>query len=214
MSKIRFRYQKTGKAKYISHLDLMSTMQRAFLRAGIKLQYSGGFNPHPYMSAALPLPVGCESLCELMDVGIDSNDLPDEKDYLLPEGLKITEAYIPTRKFNDIKWIGISCRLHYFDRSSDMTADTIIDLFNKTSLVIQKKTKSGTSTIDIAPFIRDVKINNGDAVDMTAKISAQNPTVNQNDILTVLSSGGNILTPDDIEVKRIDIYDADMLLFK
>jgi len=214
MSKIRFRYQKTGKAKYISHLDLMSTMQRAFLRAGIKLKYSEGFNPHPYMSAALPLPVGCESLCELMDVGIDSNDLPDEKDYLLPEGLDITEAYIPTRKFNDIKWIGINCRLHYFDRSSDMLAEMLIDHFSKTSLVIPKKTKSGTSYIDIAPFIRDVKISRGDTVEMTAKISAQNPTINQNDIENSLSIGDKILTPDDIELKRIDIYDADMLLFR
>jgi len=214
MSKIRFRYQKNGRAKYISHLDLMSTMQRAFLRAGIKLKYSEGFNPHPYMSAALPLPVGCESLCELMDVGIDGNDLPDKYDHLLPEGLAITEAYIPARKFNEIKWIGINSRLHYFDRSSEVAADQIIDLFSKPSLVIQKKTKSGTSTIDIARFIRDVKISCGEAVDMTAKISAQNPTVNQNDIVSVLSSGGNILTPDDIELKRIDIYDADMLLFR
>ena len=214
MSKVRFRYQKTGKAKYISHLDLMSTMQRAFLRAGIKLKYSGGFNPHPYMSAALPLSVGCESLCELMDVGIDCNDLPDVNSHLLPEGLDIIEAYIPVRKFNDIKWIGIDCRLHYFDRSSDVISEMLIDLFNKTSLVIPKKTKSGTSTIDIARFIRDVKIGCGDAVEMTAKISAQNPTINQNDIVSMLSSGGNNLTTDDIEVKRIDIYDADMLLFR
>jgi len=214
MNKIRFRYQKTGKAKYISHLDLMSTMQRAFLRAGIKLKYSEGFNPHPYMSAALPLFVGCESLCELMDVGIVSKDLPDQYGHLLPEGLKITEAYIPVRKFNDIKWIGINCRLHYFDRPSDEIAGMLIDLFNKTSLVIPKKTKSGTSVIDIARFICDVKVSSGDAVEITAKISAQNPTINQNDILNVLGSGGSILTPDDIEVKRIEIYDADMLLFK
>jgi len=214
MNKIRFRYQKTGKAKYISHLDLMSTMQRAFLRAGIKLKYSEGFNPHPYMSAALPLSVGCESLCELMDVGIGSNDLPEKNDHLLPEGLYITEAYVPVRKFNDIKWIEINCRLHYFDRSSDLIAEMLIEHFNKKSLVIPKKTKSGTSTIDIARFIRDVKIGCGDAVEMTAKISAQDPTINLNDIVNVLSSGGNILTPDDIEVKRIDIYDADMLLFR
>jgi len=149
-----------------------------------------------------------------MDVGIDSNDLPEKNDYLLPDGLDITEAYIPVRKFNDIKWIGIDCRLHYSDRSADMTAEMFIDHFNKKSHVIPKKTKSGTSYIDIAPFIRDVKISCGDAVEMTAKISAQNPTIIQNDIVNSLSSGDNILTPDDIELKRIDIYDADMLLFR
>ena len=70
MSKIRLLYSKTGKAKYISHLDLMATMRRALLRAGIELKYSEGFNPHPYMSVALPLPVGCSSICELIDIGI------------------------------------------------------------------------------------------------------------------------------------------------
>ena len=77
MSKIRVRYSKTGKARYISHLDLMSTMQRAFIRAGVRLKYSEGFNPHPYISVALPLPVGCGSVCELMDIGLMDIGLTD-----------------------------------------------------------------------------------------------------------------------------------------
>jgi len=77
MSKIRVRYSKTGTARYISHLDLMTTMQRAFIRAGVRLKYSEGFNPHPYISVALPLPVGCGSLCELMDIGLTDTGLVD-----------------------------------------------------------------------------------------------------------------------------------------
>ena len=34
MDKLRLRFTKTGRAVYISHLDLMHTMQRAFSRAG------------------------------------------------------------------------------------------------------------------------------------------------------------------------------------
>ena len=45
--KLRLRFEKTGRAVYISHLDLMHTMQRAFNRAGYHLKYSEGFNPHP-----------------------------------------------------------------------------------------------------------------------------------------------------------------------
>ena len=63
----RLLFEKTGDAVYISHLDLMRTMTRAFLRAGCRLKYSEGFNPHPNISIALPLSVGCEILCELMD---------------------------------------------------------------------------------------------------------------------------------------------------
>ena len=44
MDKLRLRFEKTGRAVYISHLDLMATMQRAFSRAGLELKYSEGFN--------------------------------------------------------------------------------------------------------------------------------------------------------------------------
>ena len=67
MDKLRLRFEKTGRAVYISHLDLMHTMQRVFSRAGFELKYSEGFNPHPQISVVLPLSVGTGSLCELMD---------------------------------------------------------------------------------------------------------------------------------------------------
>ena len=53
--KLRLRFSKTGRAVYISHLDLMQTMQRAFSRAGFALKYTEGYNPHPLISIALPL---------------------------------------------------------------------------------------------------------------------------------------------------------------
>ena len=58
MDKLRLRFEKTGRAVYISHLDLMQTMQRAFARAEYDLKYSEGFNPHPQISILLPLSVG------------------------------------------------------------------------------------------------------------------------------------------------------------
>ena len=53
---------------YISHLDLLRTFQRVFLRQGIVLRHSQGFHPHPILSFALPLSVGQESVCELLDL--------------------------------------------------------------------------------------------------------------------------------------------------
>ena len=56
MSEQRILFAKYGTAKYISHLDLMHTMERAFLRAGIAIRHTAGFHPHPYVSIPLPLP--------------------------------------------------------------------------------------------------------------------------------------------------------------
>ena len=78
MDKLRLRFKKTGRAVYISHLDLMHTMQRAFSRAGYELRYSEGFNPHPQISIALPLSVGAGSVCEIMDFRLkDEADLSE-----------------------------------------------------------------------------------------------------------------------------------------
>ena len=52
----RIQFVKTGRACYISHLDLMRTFQRAFLRAGIHIRHTEGFNPHAYVSIPLPPP--------------------------------------------------------------------------------------------------------------------------------------------------------------
>ena len=68
MAKLRLRFAKEGRAVYISHLDLLRTFQRVFLRQGIVLRHSQGFHPHPILSFALPLSVGQESVCELLDL--------------------------------------------------------------------------------------------------------------------------------------------------
>ena len=78
MDKLRLRFRKTGRAVYISHLDLMQTMQRAFFRADYALRYSEGFNPHPLISIALPLSVGTASECELMDFRLKEDVALDE----------------------------------------------------------------------------------------------------------------------------------------
>ena len=49
----RIKFAKDGLAVYISHLDLMRTWERALRRAGLRLAFSAGFNPHPKMSFAL-----------------------------------------------------------------------------------------------------------------------------------------------------------------
>ena len=107
MDKLRLLFEKTGRAAYISHLDLMRTMQRAFLRAGLPLKYSEGFNPHAQISMLLPLSLGHESLCELMDfrVGADCelDAMAGRLTTALPEGIRVLRVYEPERKGRELK---------------------------------------------------------------------------------------------------------------
>lgn len=75
---LRALFQKTGNAVYISHLDLMRLFQRAFKRAGLPLTHTQGFNPRPSVSIALPLSLGVESQCELLDFELETDTFSNE----------------------------------------------------------------------------------------------------------------------------------------
>jgi len=218
MYKLRLHFSKTGRARFISHLDLMATMQRALLRAGVKLKYSEGFNPHPYLSVALPIKVGCESLCELADIGVTDHEYPagliGTITSALPEGIEIIEAYIPERKFSKIKWLEISGVLYYGRQKPDNISKRLSERFAVESIVISKRTKRGVTDIEIKPFIRDVEFKGDSEVTMTAKISAQEPSLNPDDLMESLNGTYCELKPNHTEMTRKEIYDENVKVFR
>jgi len=66
--KLRLRLHKTGNAKYVSHLEFMTVLQRAIKRSQLPLRFSQGFHPHPRLSFPDALPTGVESLAEIVDI--------------------------------------------------------------------------------------------------------------------------------------------------
>ena len=76
MFKARMKFAKEGRAKYISHLDLMHTIQRAMARCQMPLWFTEGFNQHAYVSVALPLSTGYSGECEFLDFNITSESVP------------------------------------------------------------------------------------------------------------------------------------------
>ena len=95
MMNVRIKFKKGEKIKYISHLDLMRTFQRAIRRAKIPMVYSAGFNPQPEMSFAQALSLGVASQAEYLDLKInDSLSIYEIKERLnqnLPIGLEIID---------------------------------------------------------------------------------------------------------------------------
>lgn len=219
MDKLRLRFRKTGRAVYISHLDLMQTMQRAFFRAELPLRYSEGFNPHPLISIALPLSVGTASECELMDFRLredtDLAALPALLTSVLPEGIEVTDAYEFTRKFAALKWLRIRGVLEYDTRRAADMLPALRDFFARDSLVITKKTKRGMGEADIRPAIREINFSDADgAVALEAVISAQEPTLNPELLPEALRQLAPDAAPDFAKFTRVEIYDESMQLFR
>lgn len=217
--KLRLRFAKEGRAVYISHLDLMRTMQRAFQRAGYGLKYSEGFNPHPILSILLPLSVGTSSVCELMDFQLaqeaDLAALPDKLTAAMPEGIRVLEAYPEGRKVKELKWLRISGALEYDTADTLAVRDGLQRFFAQETIVIRKKTKRGEGDSDIAPAIRAIGFTaERGRVLLSAVISAQEPTLNPDLLVSALAQLAPELEPDFAEFTRQAVYDAAMKEFR
>ncbi len=211
--KLRMRFSKTGRAIWLSHLDLMRTMQRAFLRAEYPLKYSEGFNPHAQISILLPLSVGVSSVCELMDFQLKDDvtlaEMPEKLTSVMPEGIVVHEVYLSENKAKYLKWLEISGRLEYDDRDLVSTADHLAVFYQRPEIIITRKTKRGEGEMDIVPAIRELSIALSEerkCITLKAVISAQEPTLNPDHLISALRQQAPELAPDFAAFTRQEVY--------
>ncbi len=95
-TRIRMRFSRTGRIRFLSHLDFMTLFHRTVVRVGIPVAFTRGFNPHPKIAFGPALSVGMESEAEYVDMETDPFvDLPRiarDLNGALPEGICILET--------------------------------------------------------------------------------------------------------------------------
>jgi radical SAM-linked protein len=103
MGRIRYRmrFTKREALRYISHHDLMRVFELALRRSSLPVSYTQGFNPRPRVSFALALPLGVESLDEIVDIDFEqTGTAPDKQQVLqalaeqMPPGLTLLDAEV------------------------------------------------------------------------------------------------------------------------
>lgn len=159
MREVRLRFSKTGRLKYISHLDINRAMGRAFKRAEIPLWYTEGFNPHPYMSFSLPLSLGVESLCESVDIrlidNITNEEIKKRMNAVLPADLKIIDVYNDFRDNSEIVYSDYVYKFQFAD--NEKALEKISLLLSADEIMALKKGKQGRKKVlketSIKPFI-------------------------------------------------------------
>ncbi len=156
MQPLRITFEKKGRAKYISHLDMTRCMQRALKRAKLPIWYTEGFNPHLYLTFALPLSLGYESDCEYMDVrlidDVSAEDFVKRFNEVLPQGLTALSASAPINKPEKIKWADYKIDI-FFENATTEELKRDMEAFTELSeITVLKKTKKGEKEIDIKPL--------------------------------------------------------------
>lgn len=66
--RLRVRYVKRGRLKYLGHLEVLHTVERIVRRAGLPYAVTQGFSPHMKLGFSSALPVGTSSSCEWYDL--------------------------------------------------------------------------------------------------------------------------------------------------
>lgn len=150
LKNVRVFFSKTGRAVYISHLDLYRLFQRAVRRAKLPVWETEGFNPHVYITFALPLSLGTEGVRESLDTRLTEelplDELCDRLNRALPEGIRVLEASEPVYKNTDI------ARSEY-EACHDADEALLTRFLGQEQILAEKRTKRGFSEIDLKPAL-------------------------------------------------------------
>ena len=214
MSKLRLLFVKEEQAAYISHLDLLRTIQRAFPRTGMNIKHSQGYHPHPIISIVLPLPVGQSSDCELLDFEVtqesDGSGIAEKLNNGMPCGLRVLECHEAKRPVKELAYLQADLELEYDGGVPAGAMEKLQELFGRPELIIQKRTKrKELADIDIAPMIKEITFTEKDSVicaDVT--VQAQNPGLNPGLLEKAIERYLPDCVPDFVRVRRRRMLDA------
>lgn len=166
-NRLRLRWGKTDRYRYMSHLENMTAIERAIRRARLPVAYSQGYNPTMKLSFGPPLPLGFTSETEFVDVTLDENLLPYMVDTLrevMPGGMEIRDAGVVIGKTKSLS--SLLNRVVYPISVADLgdparLSRRIDDILTATELEIERETKGGTKVVDVRRAIYDLTIENG-----------------------------------------------------
>ena len=221
---IRVKFKKVGNLQYISHLDLVRTMNKVIVRAGLPLWYTEGFNPKPKMVFAAPLSIGTESVSEFLDVRLSEYVAPARVVELLNKNMtdemQVLEAYYPESKFTDLEWLSYTMRIKT-DGASESRVNKCNEALTSDKIEVTKSTKSGEAIVDIKPLIKSAEATlDGDMILLKCVLCA-NPSkfLNPEYIIRYLRESAGILSNADLtkeyySIMREGAFRLDMSEFR
>ena len=220
---IRIKFSKKGNLMYISHLDLSKTMQRIMVRANIDIWYSEGFNPQPRVVFAVPLPVGVESDCELLDIKINSplelSEIKERVSKNFPDEMEVLDVYVPDVKFKNIAFIDYTIKMSS-PKISENTVSDIQSLF-KNECIVTKTTKSGSEKeVNLCEFINSFSAEyvNNEILINTVLCADSERYLNPELLIEAIKNKLNILTSDTTDeyysILRNKMLNGDLTEFR
>ena len=223
---LRVKFIKKGSLQYISHLDLVRTMHKIIVRAGLPLWYTEGFNPKPKMVFAAPLSIGVESVCEFMDIKL-IDDMPVDEvikrlNANMTDEMQVIDAYYTEEKLTALKWLSYNIVIKTCGASEELAERCQAYLTSGEVLVVKKK-KNGElgAESNISSEIREARcaFKDGNLVIDCVLSADASSFLNPEYIVKALRGAGLALMSPDLlleyySIMRLEAFCEDMSEFK
>ena len=213
MKSVRIFYTKTGRMKFLSHLDMNRLMIRVIRKSGIPVWYTEGFNRHIYINYAVPLSLGFEGVYEIMDIRLTDDAFSFEEtlgrlNAAAPEGIEFLRAEEPVLPTVDIAFAEYELT---FDPENALLYEEFKGFLSKESVICQKKDKKGRiKEFDIIPKIKSAEFTGDKAL---LVLSAGNEgNLNPSLVLSAFFEQTGTV-PVFCKVKRLMLFDKDLKPF-
>ena len=217
---VRMSFQKTGMAKFISHLDTVRCITRAMKRACVPIWFTEGFNPHAFLTFAMPLSLGFESLCETVDFrlleDVDLNELKERLNDALPVDITVKEIYVYETSSDVIRWAEYKM---IFNNPDKLLLEKAESVLSSDEIMVMKKGKQGRKKVEkevnIKEHIKSFELNNEDGKLILNTVLSSGTSININPMLLIGALVKDTATDEqDVDVIKIESYTESMEIFR
>lgn len=217
---VRMSFEKTGMAKFISHLDTVRCITRAMKRANVPIWFTEGFNPHAFLTFAMPLSLGFESLCETVDFRlmeeVDLNELEERINDALPVDMTVKEIYVYDTSPNDIRWAEYKI---IFNNPYNCLIEKAESILSADEILVLKKGKQGRKKVEkevnIKEHIKSFELNEDNGKLILNTVLSSGTSININPMLLIGALVKDTETDEqDVDIIKVESYTEKMGIFR
>lgn len=217
---VRMFYEKTGMAKYISHLDTVRCITRAMKRANVPVWFTEGFNPHAFLTFAMPLSLGVESYCETVDFrlleDVDLTELTERLNNALPTDITVKRIAAPVFSAADIRYAEYEI---IFNNPDELLLKNAHSMHSSDEIIVPKKVKQGRKKVEkevnIKEHIRTYELVEKDGRLILKTVLSSGNTVNINPSLLIGALTKDTNTDSqDVDIIKLKSYTENMEIFR
>lgn len=215
VQRLRLRYAKRGRLRFVSHRDFARALERALRRAGVPMAYSAGFNPHPRISYVGAAPTGAASEAEYVEIALAQVVAPESLrralDAVLPAGLDIVDAVVAGPGSLPDRIDASHWRLELPGVAVEQLRDAVAAFLAEPAVPVERLTKNGRRTTDARGPVERLEVLGsaagtgvgGGCATLDLVVRHVTPAVRPDDVLSGLRSVADLAPPEPSRATRL-----------